>query len=106
MVPSVFWLVPACSAMALIFAYYFFKEMMKADEGTDTMKKIALHVRTGAMAYLRQQYKVVGIVFVILTLIFAFIAYGLKIQNPWVPFAFITGGFFGPCCPCGTEIVK
>lgn len=92
--PSVFWLVPVCSALALGFAYYFFKEMMKADEGTDMMKKIALHVRTGAMAYLRQQYKVVGIVFVILTLIFVLLAYVLEIQNPWVPFAFITGGFF------------
>jgi K(+)-stimulated pyrophosphate-energized sodium pump len=94
MMPSVFWLVPACSALALGFAYYFFREMMKADEGTDTMKRIALHVRTGAMAYLRQQYKVVGIVFVILTLVFVLLAYVLKIQNPWVPFAFITGGFF------------
>ena len=94
MIPTVFWLVPCGSALALFFAWYFFKEMMKADEGTDTMKKIALHVRTGAMAYLKQQYKVVTIVFVILTLIFAFLAYGLKIQNPWVPFAFITGGFF------------
>jgi K(+)-stimulated pyrophosphate-energized sodium pump len=94
MVPTVFWLVPTCSAMALAFAYYFFKQMMKADEGTETMKKIALHVRTGAMAYIKQQYKVVGYVFVVLTLIFAFLAYGLKIQNPWVPFAFITGGFF------------
>ncbi len=94
MIPSVFWLVPCGSAMALGFAYYFYSQMMKSDEGTDTMKKIALYVRQGAMAYLKQQYKVVGIVFVILTLIFSFIAYGLKIQNPWVPFAFITGGFF------------
>jgi K(+)-stimulated pyrophosphate-energized sodium pump len=94
MIPSVFWLVPFGSALALVFAFYFFKQMMKADEGTDTMKKIALHVRTGAMAYLRQQYKIVIIVFIILTLIFAFLAYGLGIQNPWVPFAFITGGFF------------
>jgi len=94
MMPSVFWLVPVCSALALGFAYYFFKEMMKADEGTDTMKRIALHVRTGAMAYLRQQYKVVSIVFICLTLIFVLLAYVLKIQNPWVPFAFITGGFF------------
>ena len=92
--PSVFWLVPICSALALGFAYYFYKEMLKADEGTDTMKRIALHVRTGAMAYLKQQYKVVGIVFVILTLIFFVLAYILKIQNPWVPFAFLTGGFF------------
>ena len=94
MIPTVFWLVPAGSALALVFAYYFFKQMMKADEGTDTMKKIALHVRKGAMAYLRQQYKVVGIVFIILTLIFALLAYVFKIQNPWVPFAFLTGGFF------------
>jgi K(+)-stimulated pyrophosphate-energized sodium pump len=94
MLNNLFWLVPIGSILALGFAYYFFKQMMKADEGTDTMKKIALHVRTGAMAYLRQQYKVVSIVFVILTAIFAILAYGFKIQNPWVPFAFITGGFF------------
>jgi K(+)-stimulated pyrophosphate-energized sodium pump len=94
MIPSVFWLIPCGSALALGFAFYFYKQMMKADEGTDTMKKIALYVRQGAMAYLKQQYKVVGIVFIILTLIFAFLAYGLKIQNPWVPFAFLTGGFF------------
>jgi len=94
MIPTVFWLVPAGSILALIFAYIFFKQMMRADEGTDTMKKIALHVRKGAMAYLKQQYKVVTIVFIVLTLIFALLAYVLKIQNPWVPFAFITGGFF------------
>jgi K(+)-stimulated pyrophosphate-energized sodium pump len=94
MIPKVFWLVPTGSALALFFAYFFFKQMMKADEGTDIMKKIALHVRTGAMAYLRQQYKVVTVVFIILTIIFGFLAYVLKIQNPWVPFAFLTGGFF------------
>lgn len=68
--------------------------MMKADEGTDTMKKIASHVRKGAMSYLRQQYKVVIIVFAILSIFFAILAYGLEVQNGWVPFAFITGGFF------------
>jgi K(+)-stimulated pyrophosphate-energized sodium pump len=94
MLNNLFWFVPVGSLLALGFAYYFFRQMMKADEGTDTMKKIALYVRTGAMAYLKQQYKVVLIVFVILTLIFAFLAYYLKIQNPWVPFAFLTGGFF------------
>ena len=90
----IFWLVPISSVMALSFAYYFFTQMMKESEGTDTMKKIAKHVRVGAMAYLRQQYKVVGIVFIVLTILFAIMAYGLKIQNPWVPFAFLTGGFF------------
>ncbi len=89
-----FYFVPVASLLALGFAYYFFKNMMKESEGTDVMKEIALHVRKGAMAYLKQQYKVVGIVFVILALFFAILAYGLKIQNPWVPFAFLTGGFF------------
>ncbi|HEX2936133.1 MAG TPA: sodium-translocating pyrophosphatase, partial [Bacteroidales bacterium] len=94
MINNLFWLVPGASILALIFAFYFFKQMMKESEGTDTMKLIASHVRKGAMAYLKQQYKVVGIVFIILTILFAFMAYGLGIQNPWVPFAFITGGFF------------
>jgi len=91
---NIFFLVPIASIVALGFAYYFFKQMLKESEGTDTMKKIALYVRQGAMAYLKQQYKVVTIVFVILTAIFAVMAYGFEIQNPWVPFAFITGGFF------------
>lgn len=91
---SIFWLVPFSSILALSFAFYFFKQMMKESEGTETMQKIAKHVRVGAMAYLRQQYKVVGIVFIILTILFAFMAYGLGIQNEWVPFAFLTGGFF------------
>lgn len=91
---SIFWLVPISSILALSFAFYFFKQMMKESEGTDTMKKIAKHVREGAMAYLKQQYKVVGIVFVVVTILFAIMAYGLEIQNPWVPFAFLTGGFF------------
>ncbi|MBS4013695.1 MAG: sodium-translocating pyrophosphatase [Bacteroidetes bacterium] len=92
--PLIFWLVPIGAVLALSFAYIFFKQMMKHDEGTDTMKKIAAHVRKGASAYLRQQYKVVIIVFVIITIIFSILAYGLGIQNPWVPFAFITGGAF------------
>ncbi len=94
MIDPIFWLVPAASVIALFFAWYFFKQMMKESEGTDTMKKIAQHVRDGAMAYLRQQYKIVGVVFVIITILFAIMAYVLEIQNPWVPFAFITGGFF------------
>ena len=67
---------------------------MKESEGSATMKEIAQYVREGAMAYLRQQYKVVLIVFLILAVFFAVLAYGFKIQNPWVPFAFLTGGFF------------
>ena len=89
-----FFLVPLASLVALGFAYYFFKQMMKESEGTDIMKEIASHVRKGAMAYLKQQYKVVTIVFIVLSLFFAVLAYGFGIQNPWVPFAFLTGGFF------------
>ncbi len=93
-IPSVFWLVPVASVVALGMAWFFFRQMMGEDEGTERMKEIALHVRRGAMAYLKQQYKVVGVVFVVLALIFSFMAYGLHVQNPWVPFAFLTGGFF------------
>ena len=88
-IPEVFWLVPIASIVALAMAWYFFKTMMKSDEGTPRMREIAEYVRKGAMAYLKQQYKVVLIVFVILAVLFAFMAYVLKVQNPWVPFAFI-----------------
>ena len=93
-IPTVFWLVPIASLVALGMAFFFFRQMMAEDEGTPRMKEIALYVRKGAMAYLKQQYKVVGIVFVVLCILFAFMAYGLNVQNPWVPFAFLTGGFF------------
>jgi K(+)-stimulated pyrophosphate-energized sodium pump len=94
MINNLFWLAPIGSVIALIFAFFFYKKLMAEDEGTDKMKKIAAHVRAGAMAYLKQQYKVVSIVFIVMASIFAVMAYVLKIQNPWVPFAFISGGFF------------
>ena len=93
-IPFVFWLVPIASVVALAMAGYFFRQMRKEDEGTPRMIEIAEFVRKGAMAYLRQQYKVVTIVFIVLAIVFAFMAYVLKVQNPWVPFAFLTGGFF------------
>lgn len=93
-IPPIFWLVPGAAVAALCFARYFFVNMKRQSEGTDTMKTIAAHVRKGAMAYLRQQYKVVGIVFLVLCAFFAVLAYGFGVQNPWVPFAFLTGGFF------------
>ena len=93
-IPLVFWLIPIASIVALGMAWYFFRSMMNEDEGTDRMREIAEHVRKGAMAYLKQQYKVVAIVFAVLAIVFAFMAYGLKVQNPWVPFAFLTGGLF------------
>ncbi len=93
-IPFEFWLVPVASIVALGMAFLFFRSMMKADEGTPRMREIAGHVRHGAMAYLKQQYKVVLIVFVVLAIIFSIMAYGFGVQNPWVPFAFLTGGFF------------
>ena len=81
---TLFWLVPASSVLALVFAWYFHRQMMK----------IAAAVRKGAMSYLKQQYKIVGIVFVCLAIMFAIMAYGFHVQNAWVPVAFLTGGFF------------
>lgn len=89
-----FWLIPIASLLALCFAYFFYKQMMKESEGTPQMIKIAAAVRKGAMSYLKQQYKVVGIVFLVLVIVFAIMAYGFGVQNPWVPVAFLTGGFF------------
>src|SRR5690606_10357110 len=91
---NIFWIIPASSLLALFFALHFYRQVWKAEEGTDIMKKIASHVRKGAMAYLKQQYKVVLIFFVLLTALFSVLAYGFNLQNPWVPFAFLTGGLF------------
>lgn len=89
-----FWIVPAASLLALLLAWFFFRQMMKESEGTETMRTIASHVRKGAMSYLKQQYKIVGIVFLILVAVFSIMAYGFNVQNHWVPVAFLTGGFF------------
>lgn len=89
-----FYFVPVASLVALFFAWFFYHQMKKEDEGTPTMKEIAQYVREGAMAYLKQQYKVVGIVFVVLAVLFSILAFGFGVQNKWVPFAFLTGGFF------------
>lgn len=117
-----FWLVPAASIMALCFAWYFHRQMMKESEGTPQMIKIAAAVRKGAMSYLRQQYKIVGWVFLGLVILFSIMAYGFGVQNSWVPIAFLTGGFFsglsgffgyedghlriGSHCQCGTHIAE
>ena len=90
----VFWLVPVSAVVALCLAWYFYRQMMRESEGTDTMKQIASHVRKGAMSYLKQQYKIVGVVFLCLVVLFSIMAYGFQLQNPWVPVAFLTGGFF------------
>jgi len=87
------WIVFCASIVALGFAFFFYRKMLKEDEGTPTMREIASHVRKGAMAYLKQQYKVVSIVFIILAVLF-FIMSLFDLQNGWVWFAFLTGGFF------------
>ncbi len=91
---TLFWIVPVSSVIALLLAWYFYSQMKGESEGTPTMEKIASYVRQGAMSYLRQQYKIVGIVFIVLVIVFSIMAYGFNLQNPWVPVAFLTGGFF------------
>ncbi len=92
-----FFLIPLASVIALVFAWIFYKSMMKNSEGTDLMKEIAQHVREGAMAYLSRQYRVVTIVFAILLVFFSFLAF-IEVLNPFVPLAFLTGGFFSGLC--------
>ena len=94
MTDSLFWLVPVSSVIALVLAWFFYVRMKKESEGTPQMAKIASYVRQGAMSYLRQQYKIVSIVFLCLVILFAIMAYGFQLQNAWVPVAFLTGGFF------------
>jgi len=95
--PLSWWIAPIASIMALGFAWYFYKKVMEAPEGTEKMVEIARHVREGAYAYLFRQYSVVTLVFAILLAIFAVCAY-YKVQNPFVPVAFLTGGFFSGLC--------
>ena len=94
MITPIFWIIPVASILALVFAWFFFRQMMKESEGTELMAKIARHVRKGAMSYLKQQYKVVASVFFALVVLFSIMAYGFGVQNEWVPIAFLTGGFF------------
>ena len=89
-----FWMIPVSSLLALLLAWYFYRQMMRESEGTPAMQKIAPHVRQGAMSYLKQQYKIVGLVFLALVVLFSVMAYGFNLQNSWVPIAFLTGGFF------------
>jgi len=97
MINSIFWFIPISSVIALVFAWVFFKQLMKKSEGTDRMIEIAQHVRDGAMAYLKRQYAVVAKVFLVLVILLAVLAY-MGVQNPFVPIAFLTGGFFSGLC--------
>lgn len=89
-----FWLAPLGSIVALVFAYYFFNSMMQSDPGSEKSQEIAGYVKEGAMSYLWSQYRVVGVFFVVAFAFFAFLAFVLKVQSPWTPLAFLTGGFF------------
>ncbi len=93
----VWWIAPISSILAIVFAYYFYKKMMTAPAGNAKMIEIAQAVREGAFAYLRRQYSVVGFIFILLSILFGILAY-YGIQNPFVPVAFLTGGFFSGLC--------
>ncbi len=92
--PLAWWIAPAGSLIALLFAFYFYKSMMKVSPGDKLMIEIAGAVREGAMAYLKRQYKVVAIFFAVTSMILAVMAFVFNLQSPFVPFAFFTGGFF------------
>ena len=93
-IPLVWWLAPIGALCALFFVRKFYKEVMAYPEGDKKMVEIAGHVRDGAYAYLKQQYKVVFIFFIFVFILLLFISFGLKVQSPFVPFAFLTSGFF------------
>jgi K(+)-stimulated pyrophosphate-energized sodium pump len=97
MISSIFWIIPVSALLALLFAWIFYKSMIAKEEGTDRMKEIAAYVREGAMAYLKRQYSVVAKVFIILVVLLTILAY-IGVQNPFVPVAFLTGGFFSGLC--------
>ncbi|HOP58965.1 MAG TPA: sodium-translocating pyrophosphatase [Bacteroidales bacterium] len=97
MISSIFWIVPVSALCALLFAWIFYRNMRIQEGGTDRMKEIASYVSEGAMAYLRRQYSVVIKVFIIMVVILTILAY-LGVQNPFVPLAFLTGGFFSGLC--------
>jgi vacuolar-type H(+)-translocating pyrophosphatase len=96
-ISSFFWIIPISALTALLFAWIFFKGMKKQDPGSEKMQEIAMYVREGAMAYLKSQYTVVTKVFIVLAVLLAILAY-MGVQNPFVPIAFLTGGFFSGLC--------
>jgi K(+)-stimulated pyrophosphate-energized sodium pump len=96
-IESLFWIIPVSALTSLLFAWIFYRGMKKQEEGTGRMQEIAAYVREGAMAYLKSQYTVVGKIFIILVILLTILAY-MGVQNPFVPFAFLTGGIFSGLC--------
>ena len=97
MISSLFWIAPVAAVLALLFAWIFYRSMMKSPAGNDRMQEIAGYVKEGAMAYIKRQYGVVFKVFIVLVILLVILAY-LGVQNPFVPVAFLTGGFFSGLC--------
>ena len=95
--PLYWWIAPIGAVIGLIFAYVFYRQMMASEDGNEKMREIAGYVREGAMAYLRRQYRVVTIVFIVLSLLLFGLAL-IGVQNPFVPVAFLSGGFFSGLC--------
>ncbi|HSL29447.1 MAG TPA: sodium-translocating pyrophosphatase [Anaerolineales bacterium] len=95
--PLLWWLGPIAALIALGFAFYLYRQLMQLSEGNERMVEIAQAVREGAMAYLKSQYRVVGIVFAVLFVLFLVLSW-LRLQNPIVPYAFLTGGLFSGLC--------
>lgn len=96
-IPVLWWIAPIGSLIALAAAYVFYRSVMQVEEGTPRMIEIAQAVREGAMAYIRRQYRVVIIIFLVLFLIFLVMSL-FDVQNKVIPFAFLTGGFFSGLC--------
>ena len=89
------WLIAFVGALAaLIQAKFFYESMRRQDQGNERMRQIAGYVQRGANAYLDQQFKVVAAFFFVIAILLGFAAFGLKVQSEFVPFAFLTGGFF------------
>jgi K(+)-stimulated pyrophosphate-energized sodium pump len=97
MISSLFWIAPVSAVLALLFAWIFYHQMVKAPAGNERMQEIAGYVREGAMAYLKRQYTVVTKIFLVLVVLLTILAY-MGVQNPFVPVAFLTGGFFSGLC--------
>ena len=81
------------AVVALLFAAIVARKVLKFSEGNDRMKKISLSIRQGANAFLKRQYKIVLIFFGLMFVVLGVMA-ALKLLTPYVPFAFLTGGFF------------
>lgn len=95
--PWIWWMGPVMALAALFFAWFFYRQIMRRSEGNARMQEIAQAVREGAMAYLKRQYVVVLSVFAALFIIFLVLSF-FDLQNPIVPFAFLTGGLFSGLC--------